>query len=297
MDFQDKDKDFLHNIAETLSSKEVLSLMYRHDNLQTPMPDIKILRKIIKMLRAVLFPGYFGTTAMKSSSMKFYLGAYLDEIFQDLALQIKRGYCFECAERYKEKCAECEIRSKNNARELLEKLPRIRHLLATDAEGAFEGDPASNSFGEIIFCYPGLKALTNHRIAHELFKMNIPVIPRIISEMAHSETGIDIHPGATIGEKLFIDHGTGVVIGETCTIGNNVKIYQNVTLGAKSFPLDEKGNPIKNIDRHPKVEDNVTIYSGATILGNIVIGQGSVIGGNVWLTESIAANTKLRAKF
>ncbi len=293
MQSQDSEKKFIHDVANTLSGKEVLSLMYRQENLSVLMPNVSKLHDIIEKLRAVLFPGYFGSSTMKSTSMKFYIGAFLDEIYYVLCEEIRRGYCFECGEKYVQKCTECEIKSKLNAQELIEKLPTIRHLLATDAQAAYEGDPASRSFGEIIFCYPAIKAMTNHRIAHELFKMGVPIIPRIISEMAHSETGIDIHPGATIGERFFIDHGTGVVIGETCVIGKNVRIYQGVTLGAKSFPLDDKGRPMKNIDRHPKVQDDVTIYSGATILGNITIGQGTVIGGNVWLTKSTSAGAKI----
>ena len=166
-------------------------------------------------------------------------------------------------------------------------------MLHKDVEAAYLGDPASKNLGEIIYCYPGINALTNYRIAHELLILGVPLIPRIITEMAHSATGIDIHPGAEIGEYFGIDHGTGIVIGETCIIGNNVKIYQGVTLGAKSFPLDENGNPIKGIARHPIVEDGVIIYSGATVLGRVRIGKNSMIGGNVWLTHNVGANSKI----
>jgi serine O-acetyltransferase len=166
-------------------------------------------------------------------------------------------------------------------------------LLGEDVQAAYEGDPAAKSPGETILCYPGVYAITNQRIAHELYALNVPVIPRIISEDAHSATGIDIHPGARIGRKFFIDHGTGVVIGETCIIGDGVRLYQGVTLGAKSFPLDESGNPIKGIDRHPIIEDNVIIYAGATILGRITIGRNSVIGGNTWVTESVAPDSAI----
>ena len=166
-------------------------------------------------------------------------------------------------------------------------------MLALDAVAAYEGDPAAPSPSEAIFCYPGVSALTSHRIAHELYLLDVPLIPRIISEHAHSRTGIDIHPGARIGEKFFIDHGTGVVIGETCVIGDRVRVYQGVTLGAKSFPLDDQGHPIKGIDRHPIIEEEVTIYSGATILGRVTIGKGSVIGGNVWLTRSVPPGSRI----
>jgi serine O-acetyltransferase len=175
----------------------------------------------------------------------------------------------------------------------IESLPEIQRLLATDVRGAYEGDPAATSPDEAIFCYPGVVAITSYRIAHSLHELGVPLIPRIITEHAHAITGIDIHPGATIGENFFIDHGTGVVVGETSRIGANVRVYQGVTLGAKSFPLDEHGNPIKGIDRHPVVEDDVIIYSGATILGRVTIGAGSIIGGNVWLLDSVPPGSRV----
>jgi serine O-acetyltransferase len=173
------------------------------------------------------------------------------------------------------------------AQAFLARLPEVRRLLATDIQAGFEGDPAATSPEEVLFSYPGLLAITNQRLAHELLKLGVPLLPRMITEQAHSLTGIDIHPGAQIGERFFIDHGTGVVIGETCVIGRNVRIYQSVTLGAKSFPLDAEGHPIKGVPRHPVVEDDVIIYANATILGRITLGQGSAIGGNVWLTRSV----------
>jgi len=172
-------------------------------------------------------------------------------------------------------------------------LPEIRRKMVKDVEATYVGDPASNSRGEVIFCYPGILAISNYRIAHRLLELGVPLIPRFIGEMAHSETGIDIHPRAKIGESFMIDHGTGVVIGSTCIIGNNVRLYQGVTLGAKSFPLDKDGNPIKGIPRHPIVEDNVIIYAQATILGRVTIGRDSVIGGNVWITHSVPPNSKI----
>ncbi len=183
----------------------------------------------------------------------------------------------------------------NHTQKLIKNNPGnpIKEMLNKDVEAAYLGDPASKNIGEIIYCYPGIKALINYRIAHELLLLGVPLIPRIITEMAHSDTGIDIHPGAKIGEYFGIDHGTGIVIGETCIIGNNVKIYQGVTLGAKSFPLDENGNPIKGIARHPIVEDGVIIYSGATVLGRVTIGENSMIGGNVWLTHNVSAGSKI----
>jgi serine O-acetyltransferase len=179
------------------------------------------------------------------------------------------------------------------ATEFIIQLPEIREKLHTDVIAAYNGDPAAKSLGEVIFCYPSIRAISNYRIAHALLKLNVPLIPRIITEMAHSETGIDIHPGATIGEYFTIDHGTGVVIGETAIIGNNVKMYQGVTLGAKSFPSDENGNPIKGIDRHPVIGNNVIIYSNTTILGRITVGDGAVIGGNMWVDTDVPAGAKL----
>ncbi|MRR39211.1 serine acetyltransferase, partial [bacterium] len=178
-------------------------------------------------------------------------------------------------------------------RAFLERLPAIQKCLAKDVKAAYEGDPAASSADEVIFCYPAVMAITNFRLAHELHVLGVPLIPRMITEHAHSITGIDIHPGATIGEYFFIDHGTGVVIGETCEIGKHVRLYQGVTLGAKSFKLDEEGRPIKGIPRHPLVEDDVTVYSGATILGRVTIGRGSVIGGNVWLVDSVPPYSRI----
>jgi len=175
----------------------------------------------------------------------------------------------------------------------LRRLPEVRRRLALDAVAAYEGDPALKTRDEAIFAYPGIFAVTNQRIAHRLHVLGVPLIPRIITEYAHTLTGIDIHPGARIGGRFFIDHGTGVVVGETAVIGERVRLYQGVTLGAKSFPLDEQGNPIKGVDRHPIVEDDVVVYSGATILGRITIGKGSSIGGNVWLTQSVPPNSRI----
>jgi serine O-acetyltransferase len=204
--------------------------------------------------------------------------------------------CFSCSESSrKEKIPmlqKTEI-AREKAAAFIAFLPELRRVLATDVEAAYYGDPAAQGRGEVIFCYPAIRAISSYRIAHKLLELDIPLIPRIISEMAHSETGIDIHPRAQIGEFFTIDHGTGTVIGATCIIGNNVKLYQGVTLGAKSFPLDENGNPIKGIPRHPIIEDNVIIYSQATILGRITIGKGSVIGGNVWVTNDLPPGSKV----
>jgi serine O-acetyltransferase len=247
--------------------------------------------KIMQQLRSILFPGYFHLSEFSDEGIGFHLGAILDLIAINLREQIKRGFCFGCMEEGTEK--HCNERAADLTRAFLARLPDVMVLLGHDVHAAYEGDPAAKSPGETILCYPGVFAITNHRIAHELYTLGVPVIPRIISEDAHSITGIDIHPGARIGKKFFIDHGTGVVIGETTIIGDRVRIYQGVTLGAKSFPLDEKGNPIKGIDRHPILEDDVIIYAGATILGRVTIGARSVIGGNVWLTESVPPDSSI----
>lgn len=223
--------------------------------------------------------------------MIFHVGAALDGIAINLKEQIRRGFCFSCSG--KGTLQQCNRRAENFTAIFISRLPDVMHLLIEDVQAAFQGDPAAQSPSETIFCYPGIYAITNHRIAHELYKLGVPVIPRIVSENAHTITGIDIHPGAKIGRSFFIDHGTGVVIGETAIIGDRVRIYQGVTLGAKSFPLDEKGNPVKGVDRHPIIEDDVVIYAGATILGRITVGARSVIGGNVWLTQSVPPDSSL----
>jgi serine O-acetyltransferase len=199
--------------------------------------------------------------------------------------------CF--AECECENLGELEKKADEVATTFLERLPEMRETLASDVVASYNGDPAAKSYGEVIFCYPVMKALTNYRVAHELLLLGVPIIPRFISEMAHSETGIDIHPGAKIGKSFTIDHGTGTVIGETAVIGNNVKIYQGVTLGAKSFPLDDNGNPIKGIPRHPHLEDDIIVYSNASILGNITIGRGSIIGGNTWIDYDVPAGSRI----
>ncbi len=258
-----------------------------------PLPSRDVVIDIVEALRTVLFPGYFGTSELTADSTAFHLGSTLDRVQRSLQEQIRRGLCFACDNRSVETRAECDARAESITRQFLARLPEIRRILATDVQAAYEGDPAATCPGETIFCYPGVLAITNYRLAHALHTLGVPLIPRIITEHAHSVTGIDIHPGAIIGESFFIDHGTGVVIGETSTIGKRVRLYQGVTLGAKSFPLDKDGNPIKGIKRHPDVEDDVIIYSEATILGPVVIGRSSVIGGNVWLVRNVPPGSRV----
>lgn len=281
--------ELVGKIVDELCAPESYREVYHRSSHDFPMPSVESLRRIVECLKAVLFPGYFLYSDLKPETMKYYIGSTIDEVYRLLADQVKRGYCFECEKTGSDakSCEDCDRRSREASRSLLKKLPEIRRLLSTDAAAAFKGDPAAKGVGETLFCYPSMTALAHHRIAHELYLLGVPLIPRIISEMAHSQTGIDIHPGARIGESFFIDHGTGTVIGETSVIGRNVRIYQGVTLGAKSFPMDESGRPIKGIPRHPIVEDDVIIYSGATILGRVTIGKGAEIGGNVWLTRDV----------
>ncbi len=256
------------------------------------LPSRDEIVRIIEMLREVLFPGYFGPPDINDETMRFYVGATLDGIQNSLNEQVKRGLCFVCGEDPTH-CPECDARATEIICRFMHGLPEVRQLLVTDVQAAYEGDPAATSPSEAIFCYPGILAITNYRLAHELHVLGVPLIPRIITEHAHSTTGIDIHPGAKIGEFFFIDHGTGVVIGETAVIGKRVRLYQGVTLGAKSFALDDQGHLVKGIPRHPQVEDDVIIYAGATILGRVTIGAGSSIGGNVWLTRSVPPGSRI----
>jgi serine O-acetyltransferase len=246
---------------------------------------------IVQQIRSLLFPGFFRFSEFSEEGMIFHVGAALDRIAISFKEQIRRGFCFSCGGEGD--LQKCSFRAEDITRAFIEKIPDVMLLLIDDVQAAYQGDPAAKSPSETIFCYPGIYAITNHRIAHELYRLGVPVIPRIISENAHSITGIDINPGAKIGRSFFIDHGTGVVIGETAIIGDRVRLYQGVTLGAKSFPLDEQGNPIKGIDRHPILEDDVVVYAGATILGRVTVGARSVIGGNVWLTQSVPPDSSV----
>ncbi len=278
---------------ENLSNPDSYEVVCHEHRLGEPLPSNSKLRKIVAMIREILFPGYFGNTTLRPNTTRHYMGVYIDELHELLSGQILAGMCFECPDEQVIRVEKHSEKATKIAVEFIEHLPEIRRKLVGDVNATYLNDPAARNIGEVIFCYPGIRAITNYRIAHKLLELNVPLIPRFISEMAHGETGIDIHPKAQIGENFTIDHGTGVVIGSTSIIGNNVKIYQGVTLGAKSFPLDESGNPIKGIPRHPIVEDDVVVYSGATILGRVTIGAGSVIGGNVWVTRDIPANSRI----
>ncbi|TGC09018.1 serine O-acetyltransferase [Methanolobus halotolerans] len=257
------------------------------------IPSRESMIDIIDLIKDVLFPGYFGDQTVDRSILPYHIGNEVTILFERLSKQITDSIIHECG-RYEENCAECIERGQEETLKFLEKIPYIRSMLASDVIAAYDGDPAAKSYDEIIFSYPGIFAMTVYRSAHELHRQGISIIPRIMTEHAHSLVGIDIHPGARIGEGFFIDHGTGVVIGETCRIGKNVRVYQGVTLGSLSFPKDETGNLIRGEKRHPTIEDDVIVYSNATILGgDTVIGARSVIGGNVWLTRSVPPDTKV----
>lgn len=282
----------LTGAVEQLSEASSYTGLCHHHRQGQPLPSAEQLERIVNLTRVILFPGYFGTSTVNAQTMTYHIGVNVEQLFGLLTEQIQAGLAFAHSEKSNENERLIE-QSHLLAARFIDSLPKMRRTLATDVEAAYNGDPAATNYGEVICCYPAIRAISNYRIAHELLTLGIPLIPRIITEMAHSETGIDIHPGATIGHHFTIDHGTGVVIGETCIIGNNVKLYQGVTLGAKSFPLDEDGNPIKGIPRHPILEDDVIVYSNATILGRITIGRGATVGGNIWVTEDVPAGTRI----
>ncbi len=259
---------------------------------EAPLPSVEQVKQIVTLVKSIIFPDYFNKRQPDESIRSYYIGVHMEQLQQLLVKQIAHGlqFCEECeANMTKQKVYEEASRL---AMEFIDELPEIKRLLYTDAQAMFDNDPAAPNYGEVIFCYPVMNTMTHYRIAHKLHLLKVPVIPRIITELAHSKTGIDIHPGATIGEYFAIDHGTGVVIGETCIIGNHVTLYQGVTLGAKSFKYDEQGNML-NVPRHPVIEDYVTVYSNASILGRITIGHHSTIGGNIWLTHDVPPHSRI----
>jgi serine O-acetyltransferase len=251
-------------------------------------PSIDSLREMISLVKSIVFPDFFNRRRNSCVTRIHYIGAGIDKLYSLLRREIENSLRFDNSLWGRD----TEAKATQMAGCFIDSLPQIKRLLLTDVEAMFNNDPAVENFGEIILCYPVVQAMVHYRTAHSLLKLGIPVIPRIITELAHSDTGIDIHPGAQIGEHFSIDHGTGVVIGETCVIGNHVTLYQGVTLGAKNFSLDSNGRPV-NIPRHPIIEDNVTIYSNATVLGRITIGRGSIVGGNIWLTYSVPPGSRI----
>ena len=250
------------------------------------LPERDTISRVMEQIAAGLFPTHYGRADLTSDSMDYFVGSTLNGAFTLLTEQVRRGLMFS-ADHDNDSDEDIRQRAVRIVREFGDLLPAIRDMLVSDLHAAYRGDPSATSLSEVLICYPGMTAVIHYRVAHALYRLGATLPARLISEIAHSTTGIDIHPAAEIGESFFIDHGTGVVVGQTAIIGDRVRLYQAVTLGAKSFPADENGALIKGIARHPIVEDDVVIYSGATILGRITIGAGSVIGGNVWLTQSV----------
>lgn len=285
----------LTKTVDELSKPQTLQGLFHEHRDGDPLPSSKELEEIIELTRSILFPGFYGMTSVNIQTIRYRIGVDTERLYKLLCRQVMAGLCFNedchCDNAADTRCC-LQEEAERIAENIILKLPQLRKILSTDVQAAFDGDPAAANLGEVIDCYPAIKALTNYRLAHELVLENVPLIPRMITEMAHSETGIDIHPAATIGTHFTIDHGTGVVIGATCVIGNHVKLYQGVTLGAKSFPLDKEGKPIKGIPRHPILEDDVIVYANATILGRITIGKGAVVGANVWVTRDMKPRSK-----
>jgi serine O-acetyltransferase len=251
------------------------------------------LAQVIEGLRGVLFPMRLGPADLRQESEDFYVGHTLDSVLHALLVQVRLELHYASRHQPGQGVSTIDADAVRIVQEFSLQLPRIRALLDCDVLAAYDGDPAARSVDEVLLCYPGILAMIHHRLAHQLYVLGVPLLARIVAELAHAQTGIDIHPGATIGAGLFIDHGTGVVIGETAVIGERVRIYQAVTLGAKSFPTDASGHPLKGRPRHPIVEDDVVIYAGATVLGRVTIGRGASIGGNVWVTHSVAVGAQI----
>ncbi|MCK5657340.1 MAG: serine O-acetyltransferase EpsC [Syntrophobacteria bacterium] len=291
IDISVENRDRLPTIIDDLvASSRDPNLLAHVDAELTPSVEKAV--EILQRTKRLLFPGYFNDQVLDNNQLEYAIGMEVIRLFEVLSAEIALSIKHDC-QRYDMVCTHCQERGQQEAIRFLERLPEIRKTLTTDVQAAYDGDPAAKTIDEVVISYPGVLAITVHRIAHQLRQQEIPLLPRVISEYAHSVTGIDIHPGATIGSSFFIDHGTGVVIGETTEIGERVRIYQGVTLGALSLPKDEV-EQLRHEKRHPTIEDDVTIYAGATILGGeTVIGRSSVIGGSVWITSSVPSGTKV----
>ena len=276
----------LRNVAKLSKLDETEEAMMPEGH--SPLPSVDEILNIVRLSRDIIFTDYFYRRQPDEQLRRHHVGVNMEELYGVLCRQISRGlqFCKECSE------SDVQASAEEIALKFIDALPEVKRLLYTDVVAMFQNDPAATNYGEVIYCYPVMIAMTHYRLSHVLHLMQVPVIPRIITEQAHSRTGIDIHPGATIGEYFSIDHGTGVVIGETAIIGNHVSLYQGVTLGAKSFKYDAEGNML-NVPRHPIIEDNVTIYSNASVLGRITIGHHSVIGGNIWLTHDVPPYSRI----
>lgn len=283
----------MHNFDNTIAElSDISSSELHHYGIEgVPFPSVQELREIVELCRSVLFPGYYGKSVL-NGALQYHIGVGVERLYEKLVKQVMAGLAFAQGEDFVEQevVRDAAVR---RVKKFIEGLPELRKILATDVTAMYRNDPAAHNLGEVILCYPGMRAITNYRIAHALDQLDAPLIPRMITELAHSETGIDIHPSAQIGHSFAIDHGTGVVIGATAILGHNVTLYQGVTLGAKNFPQEEDGSLVKGIARHPILGDNVVVYANATILGRITIGDGSTIGGNLWVTHDVPADTKL----
>ena len=280
--------DALREAVERLSDEGSYAQLFHAYCEEEELPSGKVLQSLVELCRAILFPGYYGQARITGQTIRFHTGVSIEQLFEELSKQIYAGLCLANTSQTTSSQA-AKATAERIAEAFISSLPELRSLLATDAEAMFDSDPAAQNPGEVIFCYPGFRAICNYRIAHVLYRLEVPFIPRMITEMAHSETGIDIHPGATIGHHFSIDHGTGIVIGETSVIGDYVRIFQGVSLAGAKLPPDEKGNTIRGIARHPILGNHVTGYSNATLIGKIHIGEGATICGNVWVAEDVPA--------
>lgn len=283
----------LNDTVDKLSDESSYKRLFHAYRDEEALPSSEVLKDIVNLCRAILFPGYYGNARVSKQTIRFHTGVNIKTLHTLLSQQIYAGLCFANLddETCEKNCTQMKAETLSEA--FISSLPDMRSFLATDAEAAFNGDPAAKNTNEVIFCYPGFRAICNYRIAHQLYILGVPFIPRIITEMAHSETGIDIHPGAQIGHYFSIDHGTGTVIGETSVIGDYVRIFQGVSLAGEKLPPDENGNAIRNIPRHPILDDYVTVYSNATLIGRIHIGKGATICGNVWVTSDVPAGANI----
>lgn len=288
--------DILSETVEKLSEETSYRQLFHQYRDQETLPSGEILKEVVDLCRAILFPGYYGQAKISAQTIRFHTGVNIETLHTLLSEQLYAGLCFTHSN-----CTTCpnqthKQQAETISKEFIASFPDMRTTLALDAEAMYQGDPATQNMGEVIFCAPGFRAITSYRIAHQLYLLNAPYIPRIISELAHSETGIDIHSGAKIGHSFSIDHGTGTVIGETSVIGNHVRIFQGVSLAGEKLAPDTNGNVIRNIARHPILEDHVTIYSNATLIGRIKIGKGATICGNVWIAKDVPAGTTIIQK-
>lgn len=282
----------LDEVIQALRNSREVTHKIRHQGRIRELPSREALVQVLDGLSSVLFPTHYGRPNLTDESIDYFVGNTLNTTLNVLVSQVRRGLLFG-SDQATLSDADLNQKALRITRDFSAELPAIRGVLVSDLQAAFQGDPAATSISEVLLCYPGVMAIIYYRLAHTLYRLGSPFLARIISDIAHSLTGIDIHPAAKIGGSFFIDHGTGVVIGETAIIGQHVRLYQHVTLGAKRFPTDEEGVLIKGNARHPIVEDDVVIYAGATVLGRITIGRGSTIGGNVWLTQSVPQDSNI----